>query len=371
MKGKPAIIIAILFGILGFVFVHLYLRSREAELLQIADERTVVVAVSDILPGTAIEENMVIETAVPLKFVQPSAFTSVREAVGQISAIPIQKDSQVLGTAMTSVGRSLATKIPRGMRAVSLAVTDVTGVSSLVAANNYVDMLATVKLGSGLGSSNQRVFVTTLFQNVMVLAVGSDLGEIRDTTPEADAMDGAGAAGAPEVLDRHPGVDPAAGAGPGARPGHRRHHTRPSLVPRRERDGVDSALERGRRSSESPEGEVVPRRVPSWQEIRSTSVSLGKGTGGKNETHDSNRRLLAPRDRRRGKRADGTAGGGGRRRRRFFASTFPSAGALSQTTPSPTSVSWKAARRFCSSEGRRAKPRSAFGISRGRSSARS
>jgi len=145
MKGKPAIIISILFGVLGFVFVHLYLRSRETELLQIADERTVVVAVSDILPGTAIEENMVIETEVPLKFVQPSAFTSVREAVGQIAAIPIQKDSQVLGTAMTSVGRSLSTKIPRGMRAVSLAVTDVTGVSSLVAANNYVDVLATVR----------------------------------------------------------------------------------------------------------------------------------------------------------------------------------------------------------------------------------
>ncbi len=62
------------------------------------------------------------------------------------------------------------------------------GVSSLIAANNYVDILATVKLGSGLGSSNQRVFVTTLLQNVMVLAVGSDLGEIRVTTPEENAM---------------------------------------------------------------------------------------------------------------------------------------------------------------------------------------
>jgi pilus assembly protein CpaB len=270
MKGKPAILIAILFGILGFVFVHLYLRSREAQLLQIADERTVVVAVSDILPGTAIEENMVVETEVPLKFVQPSAFTSAREVVGQIAAIPIQKDSQVLGTAMTSVGRSLATKIPRGMRAVSLAVSDVTGVASLVAANNYVDVLATVKLGSGLGSSNQRTFVTTLFQNVMVLAVGSDLGEVRNTTPEENAM---------EAL---------------ARQEQRRFSTVTlALSPQQAQDlvlvqdigDITLALRSFRDENETaaiprssanavfgvPEGEVVPRRMPSWQEIRSTA----------------------------------------------------------------------------------------------------
>jgi pilus assembly protein CpaB len=268
MKGKPAIIISILFGILGFVFVHLYLRSREAELLQIADERTVVVAVADILPGTAIEENMVIETEVPLKFVQPSAFTSVREAVGQIAAIPIQRDSQVLGTAMTGVGRNLATKIPRGMRAVSIAVTDVTGVSSLVAANNYVDVLATVKLGSGLGSTNQRTFVTTLFQNVLVLAVGSDLGEVRSSGNQ-DALE----ALAQQEREKFSTVTLA-------------------LTPQQAQDlilaqdigDVTLALRSFREGTEAailprtnaaavfgvPEGEVVPRRTPSWQEIRGT-----------------------------------------------------------------------------------------------------
>jgi pilus assembly protein CpaB len=269
MKGKPAIIISILFGVLGFVFVHLYLRSREAELLQIADQRTVVVAVSDILPGTAVEENMIIETQVPLKFVQPSAFTSVREAVGQITAIPIQKDSQVLGTAMTSVGRNLATKIPRGMRAVSLAVTDVTGVSSLVSANNYVDVLATVKLGSGLGSANQRTFVTTIFQNVLVLAVGSNLGEVRTTQPNQNPMQ----ALAQEEREKFSTVTLA-------------------LTPQQAQDlvlaqdigDVTLALRSFREGNEAAmiprsnaaavfgvaEGEVVPRRVPSWQEIRGT-----------------------------------------------------------------------------------------------------
>jgi len=269
MKGKPAIIISILFGVLGFVFVNLYLRSREAALLQISDERTVVVAVADIPAGTAIEEDMVLEIKVPLKFMQPSAFTSVRDAIGQIPAVPIQKDSQVPGTVMTSVGRSLATKIPRGMRAVSLAVTDVTGVSSLVAANNFVDVLATVKLGSGLGSSNQRTFVTTLFQNVMVLAVGSDLGEVRKVSPDQDAM----AALAQQEKERFSTVTLA-------------------LTPQQAQDlvlaqdigDISLALRSFRDENETAaiprsnaaavfgvaEGEVVPRRTPSWQEIRGT-----------------------------------------------------------------------------------------------------
>jgi pilus assembly protein CpaB len=171
---------------------------------------------------------------------------------------------------MTSVGRSLATKIPRGMRAVSLAVSDVTGVASLVAANNYVDVLATVKLGSGLGSSNQRTFVTTLFQNVMVLAVGSDLGEVRNTTPEENAM---------EAL---------------ARQEQRRFSTVTlALSPQQAQDlvlvqdigDITLALRSFRDENETaaiprssanavfgvPEGEVVPRRMPSWQEIRSTA----------------------------------------------------------------------------------------------------
>jgi pilus assembly protein CpaB len=268
MKGTPAIILSILFGVLGTVFVFLYLRSREAELLQIADERTVVVAVSDILPGTAIEENMVIETRVPLKFMQPSAFTSAREAVGQIAAVPIQKDSQVLGTAMTGVGRNLATKIPRGMRAISIAVTDVTGVSSLIAANNYVDVMATVKLGSGLGSANQKTFVTTLFQNVLVLAVGSDLGEVR-TGGEQDAMQML----AQQERERFSTVTLALSP-----------EQAQALVLAQDIGDVTLALRSFREGDEPApldrtsaaavfgvtDGEVVPRRTPSWQEIRST-----------------------------------------------------------------------------------------------------
>lgn len=272
MKGTPAIIISLLFGVLAWVFVWLYNSSREAELLQLAEPKPVVLAATDILAGTAIEENMIVESTVPQKFAQPTAISSIREAVGQITAIPIAQGSQIQGSALTGLGRNLATKIPRGMRGVAVAVTDVTGVAGLVSANNTVDVIATVKLGSAPGASNQRTFVTTLFQNVLVLAVGSDLGEVRTTAgTDQDAL----AAIAQQEQQRFTTVTLA-------------------LTPQQVQDLVlaqdvgDVTLSlRSFREGEQPidlsrstpgavfgidDGSIVPRRAPSWQEIRGGAV---------------------------------------------------------------------------------------------------
>ena len=268
MKGKPAIIISILFGVLAWVFVWLYLTTRERELLQIADQRPVVVAATDILPGTAIEENMIAETEVPLKFLQPGAFSSIRDAVGQVPAVPIPEGGQVTGTSMTGVGRTLSTKIPRGRRAVSVAVSDVTGVSSLVRPNNYVDVLATLKLGTAPGSNDQRTFVMTVFQNVLVLAVGQDMGEVRERSEDD--------------------------AGPlGGNQSETFATVTLALSPQQVQDlilaqdvGDVSLSLRSFREGEQPvelvrsvpsgvfgvdDGAIQPRRAPSWQEIRGSS----------------------------------------------------------------------------------------------------
>jgi len=271
MKGKPAIIISVLFGILAWVFVWLYLTTRERELLQIADQRPVVVAASDILPGTAIEENMVAETQVPLKFLQPGAFSSVRDVVGQVPAVPIQEGSQVLGTSMTGVGRALSTKIPRGRRAVSIAVSDVTGVSSLIRPNNYVDVLATLKLGTAPGSSDQRTFVTTVFQNVLVLAVGQDTGELTQHTPENEELSALSGGSQTQTFNTVTlALSP---------------EQVQDLVLAQDVGDVSLAL-RSFREGEQPveldrsvpsavfgvdDGAIVPRRTPSWQEIRGSS----------------------------------------------------------------------------------------------------
>ncbi len=270
MKGKPAIIISVLFGILAWVFVWLYLSTRERELLQIADQRPVVVAAIDILPGTAIEENMIAETEVPLKFLQPGAFSSIRDVVGQVPAVPIPEGGQVTGTSMTGVGRSLSTKIPRGRRAVSIAVSDVTGVSSLVRPNNYVDVLATLKLGTAPGSNDQRTFVMTVFQNVLVLAVGQDMGEVRERSADDDGPSPFGGNQSQTFATVTLALSP---------------QQVQDLILAQDVGDVSLSL-RSFREGEEPvelgrsvpsgvfgvdDGAIQPRRAPSWQEIRGSS----------------------------------------------------------------------------------------------------
>ena len=273
MKGRPAIIVSILFGILAWVFVWLYLSTRESELLQLSDMRPVVVAAQDILPGRAIEETMVVQTQVPQKFLQPGALAAVRDVVGQIPAVPIPQGAQLTGTAMTGVGRGLATKIPRGRRALSLAVTDVTGVSSLVRPNNYVDVLAVLKTGSGLGAPDQSTTVTTLLQNVLVLAVGQDIGEVKaEERPkeEQEAM---------EILagrqrERVSTVTLAVTAQEAQQLALAQDVGELTLTLRSylERD-TQVDLERSTAASVfNIETKIVPRRVPSWQEIRGTDI---------------------------------------------------------------------------------------------------
>lgn len=272
MKGRAAVIISVLLGLMAWIFVWAYLSTREGELLQLSDMKPVVVAAQDLLPGVAIEETMVAQSQVPQKFLQPAAFAAVKDVVGQIPAVPIPKEAQVTGTAMTGVGRGLATKIPRGRRALSIAVNEVTGVSGLVRPNNYVDVLVTFKTGSGLGAPDQRSTALTLLQNVLVLAVGEDIGEVKpEERPRAER----------EALDIL-----------SARQREQLRAVTLALTPQEAQELTlaqeigditlalrsylerDTRVELGRASIGGLLGsdeKVIPRRAPSWREYRGTS----------------------------------------------------------------------------------------------------
>jgi pilus assembly protein CpaB len=245
------------------------LDTREGELLQLSELKPVVVASTDLLPGVAIEETMVAETQVPQKFLQPGAIATLRDVVGQIPAVPIPKGAQVTGTSMTGVGRGLATKIPRGKRAISIAVTEVSGVSGLIRPNNYVDIMGIITTGSGLGAPDQRAMVVTLLQNVMVLAVGQDIGEVKpEARPasEQEALDILAARQREGVNSVTLAVSPqeAQDLALAQQIGDVSFTLRSYL----ERD---TRVELGRSTVPALLGsdeKVVPRRMPSWREFR-------------------------------------------------------------------------------------------------------
>jgi pilus assembly protein CpaB len=140
---------------------------------------------------------MVQRIQVPAKYQEPKALVDARDAVGRVASISVPQGAQIIGTYLEDAGRTaLAYEVPRGRRAVTIAVSDVTGVGGLVRPANFVDILGTFEFGRpSTGSQGERAAFTdehtetrTLMQNVLVVAVGRDyLAERADVRPQEQA----------------------------------------------------------------------------------------------------------------------------------------------------------------------------------------
>jgi pilus assembly protein CpaB len=179
MRSKAALGLSIVLGILAVAVMWVYVKSQETTLLEQSAMKDVLVATTDILQNTVLDEALVQQIQVPTKYLQPKALTDPAAARGRVVTVPIAKGSQILGTYLADVGEtSLSYEVPRGRRAITVAVSDITGVGGLVRPGNFVDILGTFEYGKPVGYQNGRVQYAeertetlTMMQNVQVVAV--------------------------------------------------------------------------------------------------------------------------------------------------------------------------------------------------------
>ncbi len=140
-----------------------------------AEPVKVVVAKENIPRLTRLDETLVEEREIPREFVQPGALGGLKEVLRQVNTAPILKGEQVLGTKLAAYGveTGLAIKVPKGLRAVTIAVNYVSGLAGLIKAGDLVDVLGTFEFGD-TRRSDKRAY--TVFQDVPVLAVDQNLG---------------------------------------------------------------------------------------------------------------------------------------------------------------------------------------------------
>jgi pilus assembly protein CpaB len=195
MRNRAAVLLSIGMGLLAVFMMGVYMTGRENRLLELAAPKDVLVATTDILANSVIDERMIQRIQVPAKYQQPKALVDIREAVGRVVAVPVPRGAQLLGTYLEDAGRTaLAFEVTRGRRAVTIAVSDVTGVGGLVRPGNFVDILGTFEFGRSSGGGGQggragytdeRTETRTLMQNVLVIAAGQDyFGERPDARPQ-------------------------------------------------------------------------------------------------------------------------------------------------------------------------------------------
>jgi len=169
LSTKGLIAIALVFSLLAAVLVYSFLKG-------LADQTAkqglpVVVAKADVPPKTRLTAEMLQVVNVPAEYIQPGAVQELDKAVGIVAREQIVAGEQVTQRRLLLEGKSAGFTgiIPPDKRAVSVAVTEVTGVAGLVKPGDYVDVIVTFDTNI-LGEHLSQIFL----QNVRVLAANRD-----------------------------------------------------------------------------------------------------------------------------------------------------------------------------------------------------
>jgi pilus assembly protein CpaB len=165
------VMMALVFGGSAAMGVNSFLRAPQGPK---GDVVSVVIAGIDLPRGTSITRDAVKVKEYPKEMAPPGALTKVEDAVDRSIFIPLIKDDPVVEgkLAPKGSGRGLSALIPKGMRAYSVKVPDVTqGVSGLLLPGNRADVLLSVGEIPGAAHDTGGGSTTTLLQNVEILAV--------------------------------------------------------------------------------------------------------------------------------------------------------------------------------------------------------
>jgi pilus assembly protein CpaB len=159
----------------------------------------VLIAKQDIPIGTFLKEEMVGWQAWPNETLDPSYFVQgqtdaktqapfdIKSVVGTVSRLPIVAGQPITSARIVHPGEQgfLAAALKPGMRAITVAVNDTTGIAGLVFPGDRVDMLLTHELESAGAAAAQKRHVTeTVLENIRVLAIDQSLAH------QADAKQG-------------------------------------------------------------------------------------------------------------------------------------------------------------------------------------
>jgi pilus assembly protein CpaB len=143
------------------------------------DLTTVVVAKEDLNFGTVLKKDRLEEVQWPSQSVPQGAYRSVREIFAEqdnrVVTQGMKLREPILKGKLTGPGQraSLSTMLGAGMKAVSIRVNEVLGVSGFILPGDRVDVLMTRTIGDArsLKDSEQKSYSNLLLQNLRVLAI--------------------------------------------------------------------------------------------------------------------------------------------------------------------------------------------------------
>lgn len=179
MQGRNWVMIGIaaFLGLVAVIIANAYFSGVQDKRENVTRQQAltqIVVAAQAMEFGTIITEQNARLQAWPANSVPEGAFRTLKDAMKDSRVVlrPIVPGEPVLASKVSGTdGRAtLAALLPDGMRAVSIAVTAVSGVSGFVLPGTLVDVIVTRKI-PGEGATTEDFRSDVVLENVQVLAI--------------------------------------------------------------------------------------------------------------------------------------------------------------------------------------------------------
>ena len=167
-KGIAFFVLALVMASLAAAGVYLYLKGTPSAEATAPQTTPVVVASKDLTFGTTLKEEHLKVVDFPKSSIPSGSYASLDSVLAQTTKVFVVQGEPILASKLSSVGGGLSVRIPPDMRAMSIKVNEVTGVSGFVLPGDRVDALVTIDNANG-----SMVAVTkTILQDLEVLASG-------------------------------------------------------------------------------------------------------------------------------------------------------------------------------------------------------
>lgn len=175
MRNKLILVGALILGLLAAFLVYNYISSAK-QAIQNQSYTQVVTAAVDIPANATITDTMVVLKPFPTELLTQQEILDVKDAVGKLPAISFTKGEIITQNRLVKPGEStarLSYKIPVGMRAMTVPVSEVTDVAFLPKIGDRVDIIGIIPVTAA--SPEPRAAV--ILQNIEIIARGTSMSE--------------------------------------------------------------------------------------------------------------------------------------------------------------------------------------------------
>ena len=167
LANRP-LVLSLLLALLGAAAAYLALSSASSSEPRGGEAVSVVVATRPLAVGQRIGVADVALRQVPASAAPADAARAIADAEGRYATLPVLKDETLLRAKLSdrAPGSNLASLIPAGRVAVSVAVSDVVSTGGFIAPGDRVDVLGVITREAGDAAQ-------VVLQDVVVLAVAN------------------------------------------------------------------------------------------------------------------------------------------------------------------------------------------------------